>query len=71
MRIVTLVNNHRIMKNSTQDRVEGVAKQVKGKAKVAAGKVAGSTRLKAKGAVEVAAGKVQKRAGDAARARGR
>ena len=59
------------MKNSTHDRIEGTAKQVKGKAKVAAGKVTGSTRLKAKGYVDQAEGRLQKSAGDNARARGR
>ena len=59
------------MKNSTHDRIEGSAKQVRGKAKVAAGKVAGSPRLKAKGYADVAEGKVQKKIGDLERARGR
>ena len=59
------------MKNSTHDRIEGSAKQVRGKAKVAAGKVTGSPRLKAKGYADVAEGKVQKKIGDLERARGR
>ena len=60
----------RIMKNSTHDRIEGRAKQVRGKAKIAAGKVTGSRRLKAKGHADVAEGKAQKRIGDVERARG-
>ena len=59
------------MKNSTKDKIEGVGKQVRGKAKIAAGKVTGSARLKAKGTADVAAGKVQKKMGDAERSRGR
>jgi uncharacterized protein YjbJ (UPF0337 family) len=59
------------MKNSTHDRVEGTAKQVRGKAKIAAGRATGSTRLKAKGYADVVEGKAQKKIGDAERARGR
>jgi uncharacterized protein YjbJ (UPF0337 family) len=60
-----------LVKDSTHDRIEGRAKQVRGKAKIAAGKVTRSTKLKAKGYVDVAAGKAQKRVGDMERARGR
>lgn len=59
------------MKNSTHDKLEGSAKQVRGKTKLAAGKVTGSTRLKAKGYADIAEGKAQKKVGDAERARGR
>ena len=59
------------MKNSTNDRIKGSARQVRGKAKIAAGKVTGSTRLKAKGYADVAVGKTQKKMGDMERARGR
>lgn len=59
------------MKSSTHDRVEGRAKQVRGKAKVAAGRVMGKSRLKAKGHADIAEGKAQKKIGDRARARGR
>jgi uncharacterized protein YjbJ (UPF0337 family) len=60
-----------MVKDSTHDRIEGRAKQVRGKAKVAAGKATGSARLKAKGRADIAAGKVQKKIGDSERARGR
>ena len=59
------------MKSSTHDRIEGRAKQVRGKAKVAAGRVMGSARLKAKGRADQLEGKIQKKIGDRARARGR
>jgi uncharacterized protein YjbJ (UPF0337 family) len=59
------------MKDSTHDRIEGTAKQVRGKAKVAAGKLTNSTRLKAKGVADQIEGKVQKKIGDRAKARGR
>lgn len=59
------------MKTSTENRVAGAARQASGKTKIAAGKLTGSTRLKAKGHAEAAAGKIQKKAGDVQRARGR
>lgn len=59
------------MKKSTHDRIEGTAKKAKGKVKVAAGKVSGSSRLKAKGYADQLEGRLQKNAGDNARARGR
>ena len=60
-----------LVKDSTHDRIEGRAKQVRGKAKIGAGKVVRSTKLKAKGYADVAEGKAQKRIGDMERARGR
>jgi uncharacterized protein YjbJ (UPF0337 family) len=59
------------MKDSTHDRIEGRAKQVRGKAKLAAGKVMGKSRLKAKGRADIVEGKVQKKIGDRERAKGR
>lgn len=59
------------MKASTHDRIEGTAKQARGNVKIAAGKVSGSARLKAKGRADVAVGKMQKAAGDIAKRRGR
>ena len=59
------------MKDSTHDRIEGSAKQVRGRAKIAGGKLTGSQKLKAKGYADVAAGKTQKKIGDLERARGR
>lgn len=60
-----------VVKASTHDRIEGRAKQVRGKTKVAAGKVTRSAKLKAKGYADIAAGKAQKKIGDKERARGR
>jgi uncharacterized protein YjbJ (UPF0337 family) len=59
------------MKKSTHDRIEGSAKQVRGKAKVAAGKVTGNSRTKMKGYVDQLDGRLQKQAGRNAKARGR
>jgi uncharacterized protein YjbJ (UPF0337 family) len=59
------------IKDSTHDRIEGTAKQARGKVKVAAGKLTGSARLKAKGRADVAAGKVQKKIGDVEKRNGR
>jgi len=59
------------LKDSTQDRIAGTAKQARGKVKVAAGKIGGSTRLQAKGQADVVEGKVQKKIGDIERRGGR
>ena len=59
------------MKESTSDKISGLAKQAKGKVQSAAGKVTGSTRLKIKGAANQAVGKIQEKMGDAEKARGR
>jgi len=48
-----------------KDQVKGVAKEVKGSVKQAAGKATGNRRMEAEGAVEKTAGKVQKGFGDA------
>ncbi len=48
-----------------KDRVEGVAHQVKGSVKEAAGKVTGDKKTQAEGAAEKAAGKVQNAVGGA------
>ena len=47
------------------DQVKGVAKQVKGSVRQAAGKANGNRQTQAEGAVEKNAGKVQKAFGDA------
>jgi uncharacterized protein YjbJ (UPF0337 family) len=60
-----------IMKDSTRDKITGLAKQAKGRVESAAGELAGNFRLKAKGAADQAAGEVQKRIGDLKKARGR
>ncbi|MDO8542271.1 MAG: CsbD family protein [Opitutaceae bacterium] len=59
------------MRTSTKDRVSGIAKQASGKAKIAAGRATGNTRVRARGHAERIAGKVQKKMGDRERARGR
>ena len=48
-----------------KDQVNGVAKQVKGSVKQAAGKATGNRQTEAEGAVKKNAGKVQKAFGDA------
>lgn len=47
-----------------KDQVAGVARQVKGSVKQAAGKATGDRRTQAKGTADKAAGKVQKAYGD-------
>jgi uncharacterized protein YjbJ (UPF0337 family) len=46
-----------------KDRVKGVAKNLKGKAKEAAGRVTGDAKLKAEGKADQVAGKVQNAVG--------
>jgi uncharacterized protein YjbJ (UPF0337 family) len=48
-----------------KDRVEGIAKQMKGSVKEAAGKVTGDAKLQAKGKADKVAGKVQNAVGGA------
>lgn len=52
------------MKKSSQDKVEGTAKQVKGKVKATVGEATGDRRLRAEGRGDQAEGKVQKKVGD-------
>jgi len=47
-----------------KDQVAGVAKQVKGSIKQAAGKATGNKRVEAEGTADKVAGKVQKTYGD-------
>ena len=47
-----------------KDQVAGVAKQVKGSVKQAAGKATGNKRVEAEGVADKVAGKVQKTYGD-------
>ena len=58
-------------KDSTRDKLTGLAKQAKGRVESAAGELAGNTRLKVKGAADQEAGEVQKRIGVLKKARGR
>ena len=48
-----------------KDRAEGIAHQVKGSVKQAAGKITGDKKTEAEGAAEKAAGKVQNAIGGA------
>jgi len=48
-----------------KDRVEGIARQVKGTVKEAAGKVTGDAKLEAEGKADKVAGKVQNAVGGA------
>lgn len=52
------------MKSSTQDKVEGTAKDVGGKIKEVAGRAVGNPRLQDEGTADRVEGKVQKKAGD-------
>jgi len=52
------------MKPSTQDKIEGTAKEVKGNLKQGAGKMVGNDRLRAEGRVDEVDGKVQKKVGE-------
>ncbi|MDD2861116.1 MAG: CsbD family protein [Acidiphilium sp.] len=48
-----------------KDRIDGIAKQVKGSVKEAVGKVTGDQKTQAEGAAEKATGKVQSAVGGA------
>lgn len=52
------------MKTSTQDKVEGHAKNLKGKAKAGVGEAAGKPNLRDEGRADQVEGKVQKKVGD-------
>jgi uncharacterized protein YjbJ (UPF0337 family) len=52
------------MKNSTKDKIEGTAKDLKGKVKETTGRAVGNSRLRDEGVDEQIAGKVQKKVGD-------
>ena len=52
------------MKDSTHDKIEGTAKDAKGKVKEAAGKAVGNPNLRDEGRADQTEGKVQKKIGD-------
>ncbi|MEO6004814.1 MAG: CsbD family protein [Opitutus sp.] len=52
------------MKSSTQDKVEGAAKDLKGRAKEVAGRAVGNPNLQDEGTADRAAGKIQNKTGD-------
>ena len=52
------------MKTSTQDKAEGTAKDLKGRAKESAGKLVGNDRLRSEGRADQTEGKAQKKVGD-------
>ena len=60
-----------LTKESTRDKITGLAKQAKGRVESAAGELAGSSRLKEKGLADQEAGKTQERIGELKKARGR
>ena len=52
------------MKSSTQDKIEGTAKQAKGNVKEVAGRVVGNPNLRDEGTADRLEGKIQKKTGD-------
>lgn len=52
------------MKTSTRDKIEGTAKQIKGKIKATAGEAVGDRNLRAEGRGDQIEGKAQKKVGD-------
>ena len=54
----------RNMKSSTNDKVEGTAKDIAGDVKEVAGKATGDDRLRAEGKAEQIEGQTQKKIGD-------
>jgi uncharacterized protein YjbJ (UPF0337 family) len=52
------------VKSSTQDKIEGTAKNCAGKIKEEAGKAVGNPRLEAKGVCDQIEGKAQKKVGE-------
>jgi len=56
--------NQTKMKSSNQDKVEGSAKDLKGKVKESVGRATGDRSLQARGNADQAAGKIQKKTGD-------
>jgi uncharacterized protein YjbJ (UPF0337 family) len=55
------------MKPSTRNTAKGIAREVKGKAKQAAGSLTGNNRLKVTGKIQSAAGRAQRKLGRAER----
>ena len=52
------------MKSSTNDKVEGTARNIAGTVKEAVGKATGNDRLKAEGKADQAEGRTQKKIGE-------
>jgi uncharacterized protein YjbJ (UPF0337 family) len=52
------------VKSSTQDKVEGTAREVVGKFKVVAAKATGNQRLEAEGRIDQVVGGAQKKVGE-------
>ncbi len=52
------------MNNSTEDKIEGEAKKLKGDVKEGVGKLVGNEKLESEGKADQAAGKVEKKVGD-------
>ena len=53
-----------IMKDSTKDRMQGHAREAKGKVKETTGRITKNRKLEDEGTAEKVAGKVQKKVGD-------
>ena len=53
-----------VMKTSSQDKIEGTAKDLKGKVKEGAGKLTQNEKLQSEGRADQIEGKVQKKVGD-------
>ena len=56
-------NKIKNMKSSTQDKVEGIAKNIAGRVKEVTGKAVGNPRLQADGRAEKVEGQIQKKVG--------
>ena len=52
------------MKTSTQDKAEGIAKNIAGRVKEVTGKAVGNPRLQADGRAEKVEGQIQKKVGE-------
>jgi uncharacterized protein YjbJ (UPF0337 family) len=57
-------NKIKNMKSSTQDKAEGIAKNIAGRVKEVTGKAVGNPRLQADGQAEKVEGRIQKKVGD-------
>jgi uncharacterized protein YjbJ (UPF0337 family) len=59
------LENITFMKPSTKNRAKGSARQVKGKAKAAIGRLTRNQRLETEGKVQSAVGRIQRKVGEA------
>jgi uncharacterized protein YjbJ (UPF0337 family) len=61
--VVTAINSMHSEDDMNKDRIEGSAKQAKGKIKEVAGKATGASKLETEGKADQAAGKIQNTVG--------